>query len=104
MNVRAQDSYYLSEHKGSFGELDDHLLSVKCIIELVFEIFDLGIRICELDKSRFKLRSMDFSCQAPCGQDYEAYLTSPPRSSRPSPCRLFACVVPVHCPDSRRED
>jgi len=65
MNVRSQDSCYLSEHKGSFGELDDHLLSVKCIIQLDFEIFDLDIRICELDESRFKLRSMDFSCQAP---------------------------------------
>jgi hypothetical protein len=104
MNVRSQDSCYLSEHKGSFGELDDHLLSVKCIIQLDFEIFDLGIRICELDESRFKLRFMDFSCQAPCGQHYDTYLTNPPRSSRPSPCQLSACAVPAHSPESRRED
>jgi hypothetical protein len=104
MNVRSQDSRYLSEHKGPFGELDDHLLSVKRIIQLVFEIFNLGIRICELDESRFKLRSMDFSFQAPCGQHYDAYLTNPPHSTRPSPCQLSASAVPVHSPESRRED
>jgi len=46
-----QDSRYLSERKGSFCELYDHLLGAKCIIQLGLEIFNLGIRICELDES-----------------------------------------------------
>jgi len=29
---RSQDDCYLSQHEGSFGELHDHLLCIKCII------------------------------------------------------------------------
>ena len=104
MDVHSQDSCYLSKHECSFGELDNHLLSAKCIIQLDFEIFDLYICICELDEGRFKLRSMDFSCQAFCGQHYDAYLINLPHSSRPSPYQLSACAVPAHSPHSRRED
>jgi hypothetical protein len=51
-----KDSCYLSKHEGSFCELHDHFLCIECIIQLEFEVLDLGIRIYELDESRFQLR------------------------------------------------
>jgi hypothetical protein len=55
---RLHNSHYLSEHKVSFGELENHFLCTKGIIELDFEILNLRIRIREFDKGRVELRSM----------------------------------------------
>jgi hypothetical protein len=58
---RSHDSYYLSEREVPFGELENHFLCTKGIIQLDFEILNLRIRIRELDQGRIELRSVGVS-------------------------------------------
>jgi len=45
MEVRGNQ--YLTKHEISLGQLYEHLLGTKCVIELEFEIFDLLFGILE---------------------------------------------------------
>ena len=60
--MEARGNQYLTEHEIPFGQLDEHLLGTKRIVELEFEILDLLFGILEHYEDRL-VRVYERLCQ-----------------------------------------
>ena len=96
--VEARGNQYLTKHEVPLGQLNEHLLGAKRIVELKFEIFDLLFGILEHNEDGL-VRVYERLCQG-LGERPVGYTHSgaPPGWQHPFPYPRSSFVAPGRSP------